>query len=125
MADFQVCKNSNITLISLFFDVISFSGVLHHIYKKCTEITTCHVWAFLVITYGGMIIQRISVILKTRYYMPQIMPLCVRVHTHVCGEGGGGKGGRLAKTDITHTLLTLKSQVIKLKIITPNFSLSI
>lgn len=94
ISDFQVYKNSCITLISVFLVLISFSIVLYHIYKSSTEITRCHVWAFLVTTYcGSMIIQRIkiSVILKTRH----------RVSSDA-SKGRKEREGRLVKTDITH-----------------------
>jgi len=70
-SDFQVYKNSCITLISVFLVSISFSIVLYYIYKSSTEITRCHVWAFPVIhTVVSMIIQsiKISIILKKRHH---------------------------------------------------------
>lgn len=93
ISDFQVYKNSCITLISVFLVSISFSIVLYHIYRSSTEIARCHVWAFLVIhTVVSMIIQRvkINIILKTRHHV-----------SSDASKVGREKEGRLVKTDNT------------------------
>lgn len=82
ISDFQVYKNTYITFISLFFDLISFSGVLDHIYKQCTERTRCHVWAFLVITYCGCdVIHKpssvVTMVMSIMTMLPQVWWDCL------------------------------------------------